>query len=40
MNIRKALMLKSVRAPFLLEPGSTRAVTASPPYCECITSVL
>ena len=37
MNIRKALMLNSVRVPFLLEPGSPRAVTVFHPYCNGVT---
>lgn len=41
MNIRKALMLNSVRVPFLLEPDfPPRAVTAFHPYCNGVTPVL
>ena len=40
MNIRKAPMLKSVRVPSLLEPGSTRIGTEFHPYWNRVPPVL
>ena len=34
MNARKDPILKLVRVPSLLEPSSTRIVTAFHPYCN------